>query len=70
MVGVNKHKRANKPILYAASYQDVTRGIKLKKYFPRDKLAIEQRLKWEKKYGEIKRGNPNGFDHVNKKGKI
>lgn len=52
------HKRGK---YWIAKYQNKAKGVAFEKRLSTEQEAIELRKKWEKEYGQVKRGNPSGI---------
>lgn len=52
MRGVSKQRK-----YWIANYQNKAKGVAFKKYLNTEQEAIELRKKWEKEYGQVKRGS-------------
>ena len=56
MRGVRKRGKS-----WIARYQNKAKGVAFEKRLSTEQEAIELRKKWEKEYGQVKRGNPKGI---------
>lgn len=63
MRGVSKVKNRE---LWEANYTNKTKCVRLRKFVGTEQEAIELRKKWEKEYGQVKRGSKGGKGTIRK----
>ena len=61
MIGVHKQGK-----YWIANYQNKAKGVAFNKYLSTEKEAIELRKKWEKEYGQTKKGTKRGKGTIRK----
>lgn len=61
MIGVHKQGK-----YWIANYRDKAKGVAFNKCLSTEKEAIELRKKWEKEYGQIKKGTKSGKGTIRK----
>ena len=61
MIGVHKQGK-----YWVAHYQNKAKGVAFNKCLSTEKEAIELRKKWEKEYGQVKRGSKGGKGAIRK----